>query len=46
VIGRLGSRPRVLPALLRLPCLAADMGGRATASGQGNGLAAVVMGGH
>jgi hypothetical protein len=41
-IGRLGSRPRALPALLRLPYLAADIGGRAMASGQGNGLEAVV----
>jgi hypothetical protein len=38
-----GQPPRALPTLLRLPYLAADIGGRATACGRGNGLVAVVV---
>jgi hypothetical protein len=44
--GPLGCRPRALPTLLRLPYLAAAIGAGATASGQDNGLAAVVMAGR
>ena len=46
VIACLSRHPRGLPALLRLPGLAAHIGERATASGQGNGLVAVVMAGR
>ena len=44
--GGWAAAPRASPTLLRLPYLASDIGVGATASGQGNGLAAVVMAGR